>query len=625
MIYMIYIMDKSPHATTILLGLKNIFFTLKKKGWKKILPMSTIILALIVLPIILFLVGKNQDNRQKAAESPNTKHPKVLVISYYPRDSQNSENLDSSATGETITVAQKQEYVNSLVSQLITNLSDATSFHKYKNPNASNYLAYSVYDTKNIYEKIPQGYLLDSAQGIYRPNYGAILTNQNICDLVNNHNISEVWMFGYHHADIEPDESRMSSKYGDISNSLPKETDPNYQTAYRMPTCNKSYVLYNYNYARTALEMTHNRIHQIENVMHYIDKKLFWGDFSEYVQATGMCVGALQADPDRPCHEPPHDYKSSCGNAHYTPNWKTISDEYNYTSQNNAENNCETWNPDDYKTTYVSANCNQWGCTELGFYEWFMQNMPGYNNCITYQGQNMRNWWDAMYDFNAFIDKGKNLYSSEQNCNLPEPSISIVTPTLTPTPSNTSIPSPTRIPTLTTTTPSNQAVLSVSLALPGIGKKQANNDDNPNPITPNRIAFVNIHNTNNLKVKNVLIPVSFDDNTFSFNGQLPIGNDIPTGNYTVESRLDGTLYKKYPDSIHIENGTISTLPMLTLVSGDIDQNNSLDITDYNMLIACYKKQPACKLDVFKSLSDLNSNGAVDIVDIQILLRGFSLH
>jgi hypothetical protein len=64
-----------------------------------------------------------------------------------------------------------------------------------------------------------------------------------------------------------------------------------------------------------------------------------------------------------------------------------------------------------------------------------MQNIPGYNNCITYQGQNMRNWWDAMYDFNGFIDQGKTLYSSEQNCELatPAPSIPTVTVTTAPT------------------------------------------------------------------------------------------------------------------------------------------------------------------------------------------------
>ena len=438
----------------------NKFSNLKEfiQNNKRRLSLSGLAILAIALPVTILLTQQQQDLRQRAFVNSDsnstgsqsvipetaTKNANVLVLSYYPRDPRNRRNLDPNATGESTSISSKQTYVNSLISQLTTNLSKGSAYHQYKNSNSQPYLKYTVLQKKDIYTKIPRGHLLKSDEGVYRPNYGKIVKDQNICDLVDNKGVTEVWMFGYHFGDIEPDESRMSSKYGDISNSGPKENDPNYLPEYRLPICKNAYVLYNYNYQRSGLEMVHNRIHQLENVMYYVDKTLFWGDFSEYIQAPGGCAGALAQDPDRPCKEPPHTYMSSCGNSHYAPNWQSMSDEYIYNKTNYAMNNCETWHPDESKTTYVSANCNQWGCSELGYYNWFMQNVPGYNSCITHNGLNMRNWWDGIYDFNEFIDKGKSLYSTESNCS-----------TLTTLPKLTTVPTkvPTAIPTKPFTTP----------------------------------------------------------------------------------------------------------------------------------------------------------------------------
>jgi len=429
---------------------------------KKRLSLSGLVILAIAIPVTIVLTQQQQDLRQRASVNSDTggvgsqtpipetatKNANVLVLSYYPRDTRNSKNLNATITGETTTVASKQSYVNSLISQLTTNLSKGSAYHQYKNSKSQPYLKYTVFQKKDFFTEIPRGHLLDQDRGIYRPNYGKIVKDQNICDLVDNKGVTEVWMFGYHFGDIEPDESRMSSKYGDISNSGPKENDPSYLPEYRLPICKNAYVLYNYNYQRSGLEMVHNRIHQLENVMYYVDKTLFWGDFSEYIQAPGGCAGALAQDPNRPCKEPPHNYNSSCGNSHYTPNWQSMTDEYIYNKTNNAMNNCETWHPDESKTTYVNANCNQWGCTELGYYNWYMQNVPGYNSCITHNGLNMRNWWDGIYDFNGFVDKGRSAYSTDSNC-----SQLTALPTLTTAPTKPPTSTPTKPPTAPTATP----------------------------------------------------------------------------------------------------------------------------------------------------------------------------
>jgi hypothetical protein len=236
-------------------------------------------------------------------------------------------------------------------------------------------------------------------------------------------NVKEVWMYGYHSSHIAPDESKMSSRYGDIANDWPK--DDFIPEAYRMPRCNNSYTLYNfaYNPGGSVGNDAHNRMHQIENVIFFAENRgypvsaanyrgsIFNDDFSEWFDIF---------PPNR------ESFRSSCGNTHFTPNWTSLSNEYNYWLTNYREFNCETWHPDDSRTTYINANCERWGCTPLGFYQWFMQNMPGFQNGIEYQGQTMKNWWEAFYDFNAFIDNGHSLYGSSI--------FACPTPTLTPSP-----------------------------------------------------------------------------------------------------------------------------------------------------------------------------------------------
>lgn len=406
---------------------------------KNIFLFLTAILVIASVPVTLVLLKNNQSLRQEASTiSETSKEMRVLVLEYYPRNPSNSIMLDVTETGISSTVQAKENYVDSIITNHLLFMKEATKFRGYKNANAPSYLDYKILDRKKFYTKIPQGYQLwwTTAK---RPHYGQIMNSINICDYVNNQGVKEVWMFGYHSSIIEPDESRMASRHGDVSNSLPKENAPDY-SSFKMPICNKTYTLYNFNYDRGGESMAHNLIHHVENIIPFtentwpptpqnIPNSIFWGDFSEYIQPSTI-----------------HNYRSSCGNAHYTPNWNSPNDSYIYTLTSPKESNCETWHPDNSKTTYTSTDCSKWGCTDIGFYKWFLQNIPGYNNCISHNGQYMRNWWDAVYDFDAFIDEGRTLYQNESNC--ASTPTATPTPTLSPTPTTTSTPtpSPTNVP-----------------------------------------------------------------------------------------------------------------------------------------------------------------------------------
>ncbi|MBN2257062.1 MAG: hypothetical protein JW704_04465 [Anaerolineaceae bacterium] len=358
--------------------------------------------------ITIHLVGTPEDDLRVylpliRKDLPIINRVPVLVMAYYPPDPANPLFLDPVETGWSgRLISNMQQATQDMVSAGQELISDATRYHGYKDLNAPIYLDYYTYNKIEYFVPMPRGYPLANNQ--YRPNYNQILSDINICNYVDGYGVKEVWIYGYHASVIVPDESKMSSKYGDISNAWPH--DEAIPAQYRLPRCTNSYVMYNFTYqpggAYAIGNTIHNRMHQLENVIFYAENRgyppnnsnvigsLFWDDFSVY--------GSRASLPG---------YRASCGNTHSPPNTTM---EYMYTSTAFADNNCESWNPNDSQTVYVNANCTQWGCSDTGFYKWFMQNAPGYNNGIVFNGKQMRNWWEAMFDFNQFIDSGRSLY-----------------------------------------------------------------------------------------------------------------------------------------------------------------------------------------------------------------------
>ncbi len=358
--------------------------------------------------ITIHLIGTPEDSFKSylplvSWELPVIHRVPVLVMAYYPPDPANPLYLDPVETGWSgMLITTMQQATQDMVTAGQELISDATRYHGYKEPNAPIFLNYYTDEKIEFMLPMPRGYPLGG--GEYRPHYNQILSAVNICDYVDGHGVKEVWIYGYHAAVIVPDESKMSGKYGDVSNAYPHDEDIPLQ--YRLPRCVNSYVMYNFTYQPGGkYEMgntIHNRLHQLENVIFYAENRgyppsnsnvigsLFWDDFSVYGDRASLAG-----------------YRASCGNTHSPPN---TTEGYRYDSTAFADNNCETWHPDDSLTVYVNANCTQWGCTDTGFYKWFMQNVPGYANGISFNGKQMRNWWEAMLDFNQFIDAGRSLY-----------------------------------------------------------------------------------------------------------------------------------------------------------------------------------------------------------------------
>lgn len=532
----------------------------------------------------------------------------VLVLQYFPPDPNNPTLLDGVETGwganATIggrTLAWWEARTDEMVTAMLPYASEASRYHGYKNPTAPAFFNFVVADTKKYYLPIPRGASLGTNR--YRPHYGQILTNLDICNYVDSLGVKEVWMYGYHSSVIEPDESRMSSRHGDVSNSFPKEEA--IPSQFRMPICNNSYVLYNYTYqpggATAIANAVHNRLHQVENIIPFADGvgkwppiredqsntnipgSIFWGDFSEYIQDYTVRSS----------------YNSSCGNAHYTPNWTDLANHgYRYNLTAPRQFNCETWHPDDNQTTYISAGCERWGCTDMGFYKWWMQNIPGFNNGIIHNGQAMKNWWEAMYDFNAFIENGRSLYGSSL--------FNVITTSPTP-------PGPTAAPDFINP--------SVEIATPLAGDKvrdithiMTTATDNVGVVS-HKILIDNFKpNSGTLLLKECgAVTACTHDLNIDTMELLP--DERPNHFVIVVEARDahGNLGRKYIEVEAVRGVT----PTPTAKPGDVNGDNLVNLTDLSTLLSNFGKAGTTK-----SQGDLDGNSSVNLQDLTVLLSNF---
>ena len=83
--------------------------------------------------------------------------------------------------------------------------------------------------------------------------------------------------------------------------------------------------------------------------------------------------------------------------------------------------------------------------------------------------------------------------------------------------------------------------------------------------------------------------------------------------------------KTNPGIITLIKGKITQLPSVTLVVGDTNNDNKLDVQDYSLLMGCYSDLlPAknCTL-ASKPLSDLNDDTAVNQTDYNLFYRELS--
>lgn len=218
---------------------------------------------------------------------------------------------------------------------------------------------------------------------------------------------------------------------------------------------------------------------------------------------------------------------------------------------------------------------------------------------------------------------------------VPAPSISpYVSSTTIPSSIPTSTPSsaPSILPTaiyLPTSTPvPGDTTIFVNLGLQGIGtsgdSSNPNSDGNMNPLHPQRTITVDVYNAQNQQVAVQTGTVTYSTSTGKFGGNIDLGT-LATGLYTIKIQSPQYLRGLVPGIQSVTQGQVTNLPYLSLVVGDLNGDNQINIIDYNILMGCYSDLlPAISCtSAQKAVADINDDGNVNEFDYNLFLRELS--
>lgn len=173
-----------------------------------------------------------------------------------------------------------------------------------------------------------------------------------------------------------------------------------------------------------------------------------------------------------------------------------------------------------------------------------------------------------------------------------------------------------------------------------IGSVGDNENPNPsssnqNPQHPNRNLAVQIFNSNNSQVFAQVGSINYSSTSGVFLGTVDLGASFASGNYIVKVKSDGHLKRIIPGIQNLSSSLTQPiqLPGVSLVAGDIDSNNALNISDYNILLSCVTSPFIANIDDhalcnsnanYIVLSDLEDNGVVNEFDYNLFLREYAV-
>lgn len=298
--------------------------------------------------------------RAPAADTARFTIP-VLLVHYFPVRGQ---QIDRSVTGDVGgTLAQLRGHTARTTDQVIAALEQGSTYHGYKDAAAQPSLHYQIVDSIEFLEPLPTW--PKAGHRVPMTDYNAMMARIGIQQWVETRGIKEVWIWGYHGGVIDLWESNMAGPYGDISNSDRDPAD--------LPVFDKTYTVYHYNYGRGPSEAVEDHMHQIEAVLRHVDPALFWDKF----------VGKPG--------------EGRCGWAHYPPNGER---DYDWRNPKVVWTDIEDWQPDGHGVKQP-LNCDRWRGDSLTWFVYWMQNVPGAANGLSYRGHPLTNWWRFIGDFDG--------------------------------------------------------------------------------------------------------------------------------------------------------------------------------------------------------------------------------
>jgi len=169
-----------------------------------------------------------------------------------------------------------------------------------------------------------------------------------------------------------------------------------------------------------------------------------------------------------------------------------------------------------------------------------------------------------------------------------------------------------------------------SIKLHGIGKGgdnvNASASGNLNPLRSTRYISIHLEDGIGNSFSAGVGEINYSSGSGVFSGSILLDESIPNGDYLVKIKLPQYLRRQVGGIIKVIKGEVSKISEVSLVAGDINDNNSVDISDYNLLIDCYSDLlPAknCSDENKKTASDLSDDGLVNADDYNLFIRELS--
>jgi hypothetical protein len=208
-------------------------------------------------------------------------------------------------------------------------------------------------------------------------DYEKIVADNNLCQFANEGLVDEYWIFA-------SGTDGVSLVEVEITDNTDIQTE---SVRVKNSSCERPITFIGFTHNNTLDNAVHTWMHRAEMVLeakmetqsrrYFGDPEVYYLDFGQFNQIDSSLRG-------------------SCGNVHFPPN---ATRHYNYCNTNDIEDeidcsgdrksqsipsigvnsgvytDCENWSLNGSQTKTL-VNCTNWGCTPMGYYKWWFQNMP---------------------------------------------------------------------------------------------------------------------------------------------------------------------------------------------------------------------------------------------------------
>lgn len=114
-------------------------------------------------------------------------------------------------------------------------------------------------------------------------------------------------------------------------------------------------------------------------------------------------------------------------------------------------------------------------------------------------------------------------------------------------------------------------------------------------------------------------PVLFNTTTKLFGGSFNLPENFQSATYDVLLKVKNYLRKRVSANQQVTKGQVNQLPEVRIVAMDLNNDNQLNILDYNIFWNCLNRKAAC---VNGEASDFNDDGIIDRKDLTIFGTSF---